>query len=61
MQALVLGVLNVILAVVLGWTLVLACLPFLLWCYMVYLGIKAYQGEYVTIPVVTDFIKNQGW
>jgi len=22
---------------------------------------KAYQGEEVKIPVVTDFIKNQGW
>lgn len=22
---------------------------------------KAYQGEYVEIPVVTNFIKNQGW
>jgi len=24
-------------------------------------GIKAYQGEWVVIPVVTDFIKKQGW
>ncbi len=24
-------------------------------------GIKAYQGEWVVIPVVTDFIKEQGW
>jgi len=24
-------------------------------------GIKAYQGEWVVIPVVTDFIKGQGW
>ncbi len=24
-------------------------------------GIKAYQGEYVEIPVVTDFMKQQGW
>lgn len=28
---------------------------------MIYWGIKAYQGEYVTIPFVTDFIKKQGW
>jgi uncharacterized membrane protein len=27
----------------------------------IYWGYKAYQGEYVTIPVVTDFVKNQGW
>ncbi len=24
-------------------------------------AIKAYQGEYVEIPVVTDFMKQQGW
>jgi uncharacterized membrane protein len=24
-------------------------------------GIKAYNGEYVTIPVLTDFVKKQGW
>jgi uncharacterized membrane protein len=24
-------------------------------------GIKAYQGEWVVIPVVTDFMKKQGW
>lgn len=28
---------------------------------LIWWGIKAYQGEYVTIPVLTDFIKNQGW
>jgi uncharacterized membrane protein len=30
-------------------------LAFFYWAY------KAYQGERVNIPVVTDFIKNQGW
>ncbi len=29
--------------------------------YPIYLGIKAYQGEWVVVPVVTDFCKNQGW
>ena len=24
-------------------------------------GVKAYQGNYVTIPVITNFVKNQGW
>jgi uncharacterized membrane protein len=28
---------------------------------MIYYGIKAYQGEYFTIPFVTDFIKKQNW
>ena len=61
MQALVLGVVNFILAVVLGWTVFLSCVPLLVWLYMVYLGIQAYQGNEVTIPVITDFVKNQGW
>jgi len=29
--------------------------------YSIYLGIQAYNGETVTIPVVTDFCKKQGW
>lgn len=33
----------------------------LLWFLMLYWAYKAYQGEYVEIPVVTNFIKNQGW
>lgn len=60
-QALVLGVINVILGLVVGWTVVLACVPLLIWIYMVYLGIKGYQGQYVKIPVITDFAQNQGW
>jgi uncharacterized membrane protein len=27
----------------------------------IYWGIKAYQGNMVTIPFLTDFVKNQGW
>jgi uncharacterized membrane protein len=32
-----------------------AFIPLLYWAY------KAYQGEYFEVPVVTDFIRNQGW
>jgi len=28
---------------------------------MLYWAYQAYQGQNVTIPVITDFIKNQGW
>lgn len=27
----------------------------------IYYGVQAYQGQYVVIPVVTDFVKGQGW
>jgi len=33
----------------------------LVWFIMVYWAYKAYQGELIEIPVVTDFVKNQGW
>jgi len=29
--------------------------------YVIYLAIKAYQGEWVEIPWLTAFCKNQGW
>ena len=61
MQALILGAINIVIGIVLGWTVVLACLPVLGWIYLIYLGIQAYGGKYNTIPVVTDFCKKQGW
>jgi uncharacterized protein len=29
--------------------------------YAIILAIKSYQGEWVQVPVLTDFVKNQGW
>jgi uncharacterized protein len=61
MQALVLGLVNVVVSVILGPTIILSCAPLIIWLVMVYWGIQAYQGRYVTIPVITEFVKNQGW
>lgn len=36
-------------------------LSLLPWLVAIYYGIRAYQGEYVSIPVLTDFMTNQGW
>ncbi len=36
------------------------CVP-LLWLVFFYWGYLAYQGQMFQIPVVTDFIKKQGW
>lgn len=33
----------------------------IIWLIMFYWAYKAYQGEWIIIPVVTDFVKNQGW
>jgi len=60
-QALALGIINFILSIVLGATIVLACVPLFIWFAMIYWGVKAYQGEYVEIPGLTNFMKGQGW
>lgn len=36
-------------------------LGIIVWIYSVYLGVKAYGGDWVEIPGITDFGKNQGW
>jgi uncharacterized membrane protein len=36
------------------------CAP-LVWLVFLYWAYKAYQGEMVNIPVVTNFIRQQGW
>jgi uncharacterized membrane protein len=36
------------------------CVP-LLWLVFLYWAYQAYQGQNVKIPVLSDFIKNQGW
>ncbi|MEX0787326.1 MAG: DUF4870 domain-containing protein [Anaerolineales bacterium] len=62
-QALLWGVVNLVLGSILS-TVLFFCLglPWLiLWGIGVYWGFKAYQGQYVKIPVITDLVKNQGW
>ena len=36
------------------------CLP-VLWLITIWPAVEAYQGKYMEIPVITDFIRNQGW
>ena len=60
-QALAVNVIIVILSIVFGWTIFLLCLPFLLWLVTLYWAYQAYQGQWIEIPVVTNFVKGQGW
>jgi uncharacterized membrane protein len=60
-QALVVGVINFLLGILLSWTLVLACIPLLVWLVCIYWGIQAYGGKLVEIPVITNLVKQQGW
>jgi uncharacterized membrane protein len=59
-QALILGIINVVVGLFF-WTVVAPCINLALFVYLIYLAIKGYQGEYVTVPVITDFVKKQGW
>lgn len=52
-QALILGVISILTSAF--------CLGILVWFYQLFLAYKAYQGETVSVPVITDLVKNQGW
>jgi len=60
-QALVVGIVNAIVGILLGWTLVLSCVPVIIWFVCIYWGVQAYGGKTFDIPVITNFVKNQGW
>ena len=60
-QALAVNVVLLALTIILGWTVILACVPLLLWFITFYWAYKAYQGEYFEIPALTNFLKGQGW
>jgi uncharacterized membrane protein len=59
--ALLLGVIEAILAVVLSFIPVVRCLSGLMWIYNIYLAVKANGGKNMDIPVLTAFSKGQGW
>lgn len=54
-QALAVGILYYILVTV------TFGIGFILWLILLYFAYKAYKGEYINIPVISDFVKNQGW
>ncbi len=62
-QALAWGIVNVIGGTILS-SVLFFCLgapSLIIWAVGVYWGWQAYQGQEVTIPFVTDFVKQQGW
>jgi len=58
-QALAIGIIMIIVVPILA-AVTFGC-GGILWLIMLYWAYKAYKGEYVNIPVVTDFVKKQGW
>lgn len=67
MQALVYGAALTIvwvLATTLSFGILGLCLSplmFVAWLVALYWAYKAYQGEMVNIPVISDYVRNQGW
>jgi uncharacterized protein len=42
-------------------TITVGCLLLVGGIYAIVLGIQAFQGQWVKVPFLTDFIKKQGW
>jgi len=61
MQSLVFGVVFWGITSILSFALIGLCLVPIGFVIEVYWAYKAYQGETINIPVITDFVKNQGW
>lgn len=61
MQALAWGVVFYVLVSILSVFVIGLCLWPLGFLLQLWWAYKAYQGEYVEIPVLTNFVKNQGW
>jgi len=60
-QALAIAIINGVVSSVLSFVVIGICTAIGVTIYMIYLGIKAYNGETVPVPFLTDFIKQQGW
>jgi uncharacterized membrane protein len=61
-QALAWGVVFYVVGMISSFTVFLPCILFPLgWILEFYWAYKAYQGEFITIPVITNFVKGQGW
>lgn len=60
-QALSFGLIMYVLTFALSFVFVGFCIGLAGLVMCVIWGIKAYNGEYVEIPVLTDFVKKQGW
>ncbi len=61
MQALVLGVVEWVINIALSF-IVIGCVTSVLTLILnIYLGIRANKGEVFDIPVISNFVRNQGW
>lgn len=60
-QALVVSIVGYVVSSVLSFIIIGCFVGIAVLVYVIYLAVQSYQGKWVTIPVVTDFCKGQGW
>ena len=60
-QAMAWGILVYALTFILSFVLVGFCIGIAGFAAQLWWAYKNYQGEYIEIPVITNFVKNQGW
>ena len=61
-QALILGLLISLISGILSPVLGIGCVVWIVGIvYEIYLGLKANKGELVEIPVISNFVRQQGW
>ena len=61
MQALILGVVEWVINFALSF-IVIGCITSVITLILnIYLGVKANRGEVFDIPVISNFVRNQGW
>jgi uncharacterized membrane protein len=60
-QALVVGVVGYVVSAALSAVIVGCFTGVAMLVYIIYLAVQAYKGQWVTVPVVTDFCVKQGW
>lgn len=61
MQALIFGIAYTLIGGITSAFFIGLCILPLGFIASIYWGVKAYQGNYVNIPVITNFCKQQGW
>ena len=61
-QSIALGVVLMVVSIIIGLIPVIGCLTPILWLAVtIYYAIQAYNAKEFTIPVITDFCRNQNW
>ena len=61
MQSLALNVGLYIVMIILGITVVGAVCAPVIWLVTLWPAYDSYRGNYTELPVITNFVKNQGW